>query len=250
MWLIFRDVPSGSSPVMSISPPPHCKAGAIPSPATPQNPICMSANQGCAKQSIGSPGQRESPIRRDHDQQQRGCVFPGVIFLRVAERKILTRRCRELVQRRHQHRHPWAPHGRRHGVYQYHVGQPGPHDWTQFFLPSSFTNLSSVVFTAQGNGETPEFVIDDIRNVAPPVHSRAGIPRLASAPLAGIGLLGRKNLTRVSVSPRPPGPCARHPEWAPVCVPRGRWTTPVLPRATSRPEETLSCRTPGRSRSG
>ena len=37
-----------------------------------------------------------------------------------------------------------------------------PYDWTQFFLPSSFTNLSSVVFTAQGNGETPEFVIDDI----------------------------------------------------------------------------------------
>lgn len=36
-----------------------------------------------------------------------------------------------------------------------------PYDFKQYFLSAAFANLTSVVFTAQGD-ETPEFVIDDI----------------------------------------------------------------------------------------
>ena len=56
-----------------------------------------------------------------------------------------------------------------------------PYDWSQYFLPASFNNLTSVVFTAQGSGPTPEFLIDDI-NVS--------VPEPASIALLGIGLVG------------------------------------------------------------
>ena len=57
-----------------------------------------------------------------------------------------------------------------------------PYDWEQFFLPGTFTNLTSVVFTAQGNGPRPEFLIDDI------VVTPQAIPEPASLMLMSLGL--------------------------------------------------------------
>lgn len=57
-----------------------------------------------------------------------------------------------------------------------------PYEWKQFVLPGTFINLSSVVFTALGQGSTPEFLIDDI--------SVNSVPEPATVGLLMIGALG------------------------------------------------------------
>ena len=58
-------------------------------------------------------------------------------------------------------------------------------DWDQFSLPSSFTNLVSVTFTALGNSGRPEFLIDDIV-----VNESVSVPEPATIALLGLGLAG------------------------------------------------------------
>jgi hypothetical protein len=76
-----------------------------------------------------------------------------------------------------------------------------PYDWEQFFLPGTFTNLTSVVFTALSSGESlgaliagrkPEFLIDDI------VVNANRVPVPATLALFGIGLLGMGVRRRLS----------------------------------------------------
>ena len=59
------------------------------------------------------------------------------------------------------------------------------YDFTQFTLPSSFANLVSVTFTAQGDGDKPEFLIDDIA-----VNSDRVVPEPGSLALIAGGLIG------------------------------------------------------------
>jgi PEP-CTERM motif len=61
-----------------------------------------------------------------------------------------------------------------------------PYDWVQYVLPSTFSNLISVMFTAQGNGLRPEFLIDDIV-VNEPVTT---VPEPGTLALFGLSLLG------------------------------------------------------------
>jgi PEP-CTERM motif len=59
------------------------------------------------------------------------------------------------------------------------------YDFTQFTLPNTFVNLLSVTFTAQGRGDTPEFLIDDIV-----VNSDRVVPEPGTLALIAGGLLG------------------------------------------------------------
>ncbi|TXT26728.1 MAG: hypothetical protein FD134_438 [Gallionellaceae bacterium] len=62
--------------------------------------------------------------------------------------------------------------------------------WAQYSLSPSFSNLSSVTFTAQGNGNRPEFLIDDISINAAPVPAPVPEPESYAMLLAGLGLMG------------------------------------------------------------
>lgn len=66
------------------------------------------------------------------------------------------------------------------------------YDFTQFTLPSTFTNLVSVTFTAQGRGDTPEFLIDDIAVNTDRVVPEPGTLALIAGGLLGAGVARRR----------------------------------------------------------
>jgi hypothetical protein len=66
-----------------------------------------------------------------------------------------------------------------------------PYDWAQYVMPADFTNLQSVVFTAQGDGTSPEFLIDDIV-----VNAQTVTPEPATLGLLATGLIGVFGMAR------------------------------------------------------
>lgn len=75
------------------------------------------------------------------------------------------------------------------------LGSVAPYSWSQFFLTSQFSNLTSIRFTAQGDGSNPEFLIDDIvvdsQSVVPEPESVA----LVASGLFGLGVVARRRRT-------------------------------------------------------
>lgn len=60
-----------------------------------------------------------------------------------------------------------------------------PYSWSQYTLPVTFTNLVSVMLSAQGSGNRPEFLIDDIV-----VNERLQVPEPNIFLLIASGLVG------------------------------------------------------------
>ena len=66
------------------------------------------------------------------------------------------------------------------------------YDFSQFSLPSTFANLVAVTFTAQGRGDTPEFLIDDIVVNTDRVVPEPGTLALIAGGLLGAGIARRR----------------------------------------------------------
>lgn len=66
------------------------------------------------------------------------------------------------------------------------------YDFSQFSLPSTFANLVAVTFTAQGRGDTPEFLIDDIVVNTDRVVPEPGTLALIAGGLLGAGVARRR----------------------------------------------------------
>ena len=66
------------------------------------------------------------------------------------------------------------------------------YDFSQFSLPSTFANLVAVTFTAEGRGDTPEFLIDDIVVNTDRVVPEPGTLALIAGGLLGAGVARRR----------------------------------------------------------
>jgi len=69
------------------------------------------------------------------------------------------------------------------------LGTTAPYSWIDYVLPNLFGNLTSVTFSALGDGAMPQFLIDDIRVGDPRAgEPPATVPEPGSLLLLGAGL--------------------------------------------------------------